>query len=198
MGRKPVELCVKYKDYFSDELYTWCTNCGNYSIHTALKRALVLENIAPKDVLMVFDIGCHGNGSDKITAYCVHGLHGRVIPFAAGAHLANRKIKVIAFGGDGGVLSEGINHLVHAVRCDFDITFILHNNGNYGLTTGQASATTPKGISMNSTPNGVTEEPMNPMEFLHIRDASLLSWENEENLTKEFQFSVYIRILPFN
>jgi 2-oxoglutarate ferredoxin oxidoreductase subunit beta len=125
----------KYSDYFSDELYTWCTACGNYGIHAAVKRALITEKIMPKDTLLCFDVGCHGNGSDKIGGYSFHGLHGRVIPLACGAHLANRKVKVLAFGGDGGTLSEGIGHLIHAVRCNYDITFILHDNSNYALTT---------------------------------------------------------------
>lgn len=156
---------VKHKDYFSDELYTWCTACGNYGIHSAIKRALVAECIAPKDILLCFDIGCNGNGSDKIGGYAVHGLHGRVLPLAAGASLANRRVKVLAFGGDGGTLSEGINHLVHSIRCDFDFTFILHNNRNYGLTTGQASCTTPADLAMNSSPDGITADAIEPMEF---------------------------------
>ncbi|MBN1916002.1 2-oxoacid:ferredoxin oxidoreductase subunit beta [Candidatus Dojkabacteria bacterium] len=153
-------------DYYSDNIFTWCTNCGNYGIFSAVKRALVAEEIDPKDALLCFDIGCNGNGSDKISGYRFHGLHGRVLPFAAGASLANRKIKVIAFGGDGGTLSEGINHLVHSVRSNYDFTFILHNNENYGLTTGQASLTTRKGKPMNAAPDGVVVEPMNVMEFI--------------------------------
>jgi 2-oxoglutarate ferredoxin oxidoreductase subunit beta len=157
---------VKYSDYESTQLYNWCTNCGNYGIHAAVKRALVMENISPKDVLLCFDIGCNGNGSDKIRAYTYHGLHGRVIPFAAGACIANRNIKVIAFGGDGATLSEGINHLIHAVRSNYDMTFVLHDNNNYGLTTGQASATTPQDTPMNTSPDGVTASTLNPTELV--------------------------------
>ena len=158
--------CENIVDYYSDNIFTWCTNCGNYGIFTAVKRALVVEEIKPRDVFMCFDIGCHGNGSDKIEGYRFHGLHGRVIPFAAGASVANRKVKVIGFGGDGGTLSEGINHLVHAVRANYNMTFILHNNENYGLTTGQASSTTRKGVKMNSSPEGVLVEPINVMDFV--------------------------------
>ena len=158
--------CENIVDYYSENIFTWCTNCGNYGIFAAVKRALVAEEIKPKDVLMCFDIGCHGNGSDKIDGYRFHGLHGRVIPFAAGASLANSKVKTIAFGGDGGTLSEGINHLVHAVRSNYNMTFILHNNENYGLTTGQASSTTRKGAKMNATPEGVAVPPINVMEFV--------------------------------
>ncbi|MCA9385496.1 hypothetical protein KC717_02515 [Candidatus Dojkabacteria bacterium] len=157
---------TKYSDYFSDELYTWCTACGNYGIHAAVKRALVAENVAPKDTLLCFDVGCHGNGSDKIGGYAVHGLHGRIIAFASGAAMANQNIEVIAFGGDGGTLSEGIGHLVHAVRSNYNMTFILHNNRNYGLTTGQASTTTPQDTPMHASPDGVTATVINPVDFV--------------------------------
>lgn len=155
-----------YVKYESDEIITWCSGCGNYNIQNALKRALTLEGFKPHEVLYCFDIGCNGNGSDKIGGYTFHGLHGRAISVASGACLANPYIKVIASGGDGGTMSEGINHLIHAVRSDYPMLFILHNNHNYGLTTGQASATTPKGFPMNGSPDGVIPNPMNPSEFV--------------------------------
>lgn len=157
---------VHFGDFYSENIYTWCTNCGNYGIHAAVKRALVAQNIRPCQALLCFDIGCHGNGSDKIGSYNFHGLHGRVIPFACGAALTNRNIKVIAFGGDGGTFGEGINHLILAIRGNYEVMFVFHNNLNYGLTTGQASATTKKGVKMNSSPDGITSDPINPMEFV--------------------------------
>lgn len=156
----------KFSDFYSENIYTWCTNCGNYGIHAGVKRALADLETDPKDVLLCFDIGCNGNGSDKIGGYRFHGLHGRVIPFACGASIANKKVKVVAFGGDGGTLGEGINHLISAVRNNFNITFILHNNMNYGLTQGQASATTRDSMEMNSSPEGTHIEPMHVMRFL--------------------------------
>lgn len=157
---------ASFADYFSPNLYTWCTNCGNYGIHAAVKRALVAENISPCETLLCFDIGCNGNGSDKIGGYRFHGLHGRIISFACGASVANQKIKVLAFGGDGGTLGEGINHLIKGIRGNFNITFILHNNLNYGLTQGQASPTTKPGNKMNSSPDGITTEPLHPARLV--------------------------------
>lgn len=153
---------VTHAQWESENIFTWCTNCGNYGIHGAFKRAMVAEGLKPEQMLLCFDIGCHGNGSDKIRGYRLHGLHGRVIPLAAGAALANQRVPVVAFAGDGATMSEGIGHLVHAIRCNYDITFILHNNTNYGLTTGQASATTPEGVPMNSSPDGVSAPPLAP------------------------------------
>jgi 2-oxoglutarate ferredoxin oxidoreductase subunit beta len=154
------------KDYSSRNICTWCDACGDYGIWTAVKRALVESKIRPTETLLCYDVGCHGNMSDKIGGYRFHGLHGRVIPFAAGAKLANPRLKVMAFGGDGASFSEGIGHLVHAVRSHYPIVFVLHNNGNYGLTTGQASALTSKNQPMNTSPNGIPEETLNSMDFI--------------------------------
>ncbi|MDQ3008404.1 MAG: thiamine pyrophosphate-dependent enzyme [bacterium] len=157
---------IQMKDYFSANLYTWCTNCGNYGIHAAVKRALVAESIAPCQTLLCFDVGCNGNGSDKIDGYRFHGLHGRIIPFASGAAIANRKVNVLAFAGDGATFGEGINHLIHAIRGNFNVTFIFHNNLNYGLTQGQASPTTQHGMKRTAAPDGVTSEPLHPLRLV--------------------------------
>jgi len=155
-----------YKLFETDQAITWCAGCGNYSIQNALKRALTLEGFGIKDILFVFEIGCNGNGSDKIGGYTFHGLHGRAISAAAGAALANPKLKVIASGGDGATMSEGINHLIHGVRSNYPMMFVHHNNLNYALTTGQASATTKRGFPMNGSPDGALIDPINPTEFV--------------------------------
>lgn len=156
----------KYLALETDKRITWCSECGNYAIQNALKRALTLENFSRRDFLYCFDIGCNGNGADKIEAYTIHGLHGRVIPLAAGAAIANPRLKVIASAGDGATFSEGVNHLVHAVRNNYPVMFIHHDNQNYGLTTGQASSTTPRGVDMNGAPDGVMLDPINVMDFV--------------------------------
>jgi 2-oxoglutarate/2-oxoacid ferredoxin oxidoreductase subunit beta len=158
-----------YLNYESNQRLTWCEGCGNFGIQKALERALVLENLKTSDVLLCFDIGCHGNGSDKIAGLggaTFHGLHGRVISAAAGAALANPRIKVIAEAGDGGTFSEGPGHLIHAVRSNYPMVFILHNNENFALTTGQASALTRKGFPMNGSPDGVVMDPINACDFV--------------------------------
>ena len=132
----------------------------------AVKNALVLENIEPNKVLMCFDVGCSGNASDKISVNTIHGLHGRVISLASGAKIANEEMTVIASAGDGATFSEGVNHLIHAIRSNYPIVFIHHNNENYGLTTGQASSTTRKGCSMNGSPDGVITNALNPLSMV--------------------------------
>lgn len=154
------------QDYACSNICTWCDGCGDYGIWAALKRALVELRLHPWQVLLCYDVGCHGNMSDKLQGYRFHGLHGRVLPFAAGAKIGNPRLPVIAFGGDGASFSEGVNHLVHAVRSNYPIAFVLHNNGNYGLTTGQASALTPRGQPMNASPNGIPERTLPSMDFI--------------------------------
>ncbi|MBP6880151.1 2-oxoacid ferredoxin oxidoreductase [Candidatus Saccharibacteria bacterium] len=152
--------------FASKNLYTWCTNCGNYGIFGAVKNALTQENKKPHEVLLAFDIGCNSNGADKISGYRFKGLHGRVIPFACGASIANEDVPVLAFAGDGATLGEGISHFVHAIRTNYNVTFILHNNYNYGLTTGQASPATPDGVPMKVSPYGTTAEQLNVSQLV--------------------------------
>ena len=155
-----------YLKFESKNKHTWCSGCGNYGIIAAMKRALTLEGFEPSNVMMCYDVGCNGNESDKFYANTIHGLHGRVLPLATGAHLANPNLKVIAQAGDGSTLSEGINHLVHAIRCNYNFTFVLHNNSIYGLTIGQASSTTRENQKISGTPNQTVIPTLNILDFV--------------------------------
>ena len=126
-------------------------------------------------VILCFDIGCNSNMADKINAYVFKGLHGRVIPLSAGITLANQNIPVIAVGGDGGTFDEGIQHFIHAIRSNYNITFILHNNCDFGLTTGQATPTTPVGQKMNGAAYGVVESRLNPTQLALTLGASFVA-----------------------
>jgi len=166
---------VKILDYYSEVQPTWCSGCGDYAVWASLKRALVELDIAPHEVLLCFDIGCNGNMSDKIAGYRIHSLHGRVLPLAIGAKLANPNVKVIAFAGDGATYSEGMNHFINSIRSNYPITFFVHNNGNYGLTTGQFSATTPQGAPRTANPYGPTALTLNPLELAFALNPSFVA-----------------------
>lgn len=125
----------EYLQLETPQKHTWCSGCGNYGILNALMSAITLEGYEPHQVILANDVGCNGNLSDKILINTIHGLHGRVLPLASGIHCAAPDIPVIAMAGDGATLSEGVNHLIHTARNNYDITFLLHNNHNYGLTT---------------------------------------------------------------
>ncbi len=166
---------------------TWCPGCGNFAILNAIRSALTESNIPPTEVLLVFDIGCNGNMADKIYSYGFKGLHGRVLPVAVGAKLANRKLHVIAIGGDGGVLDEGMHHYIHTARNNYDITFLMHNNCNFGLTTGQETPTTPKGQAMSATPWGNLSERLNPVQLALVSGATFVAnaWTGDGRQMKE-------------
>lgn len=138
---------------------TWCPGCGNFSILTALKQALVELGLM-EEVVIVFGIGCSGNTADFIKCYGLHGLHGRGMANAIGIKLANHKQKVIMIGGDGDIYGEGLNHLVAACRGNHDITTLVFNNHRYSLTTGQSSPTSAQGTVSKSTPQGLIETPL--------------------------------------
>jgi len=148
---------------FSGYNPTWCPGCGDWAIGIAVKQALIQLGLSPSSVVAVFGIGCSGNMNDFLNAYAIHSLHGRAIPNAIGIKIANHKLPVIAIVGDGDCYGEGGNHLVHACRGNHDITVIVHDNGVYGLTTGQVSPTAQKGFKSKSTPSGILETPINPL-----------------------------------
>jgi 2-oxoglutarate ferredoxin oxidoreductase subunit beta len=166
---------VSIQDYQSPNLPTWCPGCGDFAIWNSIKQALVQEQMSPMDVVLCFDIGCNSNMADKINAYVFKGLHGRVIPLASGISLANQGIPIIAVAGDGGTFDEGMQHFVHSIRSNYNITFILHNNCDFGLTTGQATPTTPEGQKMNGASMGVIEKRLNPTQLALTLGCSFVS-----------------------
>lgn len=156
---------MKAKDFDTTYKPTWCPGCGNFGILIALKQALVELNIKPENVLLVAGIGCSGNGVNFLKAYGWHSLHGRSLPTAVGAKLANQDLTVIVMAGDGDGYGEGMSHFIHSIRGNADITYITHDNHLYSLTTGQAAPTTDKGTKTKSTPEGVIEVAANPISL---------------------------------
>src|SRR3989344_3560469 len=144
---------------------TWCPGCGDWGIGAALKQALVGLGHDPSSVFVVFGIGCSGNMNDFLNAYAIHSLHGRAIPNAIGAKLANHAMPTICIVGDGDCYGEGGNHFLHACRGNHDITVIVHDNNVYGLTTGQVAPTAKKGFKSKSTPSGIVEISVNPLSL---------------------------------
>lgn len=165
-------MAIDINSYNSNMKPTWCPGCGNFVIHMALKKALSELDITPSQAHIAFDIGCNGNGADKINTYALKGLHGRAIPLAAGLHLANRKFTVIADLGDGACFHEGLDHLIHAIKSNYDITILIHNNQNFALTTGQATITTDEDKPMYGLPDSKPERSLNPSEIILSADPS--------------------------
>ncbi len=138
-------------------------NCGDFGIVNAIQMALSEMQIPRHKAAIFSGIGCSGKTSHFINVYGVHTLHGRVLTFAQGAKLANPEMTIIAAGGDGDGLGIGAGHFVAAGRRNLDLTYIIFNNGVYGLTKGQASPTLKLGEKTKSLPSPNTNYNVNPI-----------------------------------
>jgi 2-oxoglutarate ferredoxin oxidoreductase subunit beta len=152
----------------------WCPGCGDFGILTALNRALVEMEIEPHQVLFVSGIGQAGKLPHYTRGNVFNSLHGRPVPPAIGAKIANPELIVIAVSGDGDAYGEGGNHFIHAARRNHDITYLVHNNQVYGLTKGQASPTSDLGFVTKTTPYGAAS-PLNPMALAIVCGASFVA-----------------------
>lgn len=153
---------VTIDDYGQYET-AWCPGCGNFSILDAVKKALVTSRLEPHEVLFVSGIGQAAKAPHYLNANLFNGLHGRSLPVATGAKIANHKLTVIVESGDGCNYGEGGNHFLAAIRRNIDLTLIVHNNQVYGLTKGQASPTSPEGFKTKAQPQGMASAPFNPI-----------------------------------
>jgi 2-oxoglutarate ferredoxin oxidoreductase subunit beta len=151
---------VTIEDYGKYET-AWCPGCGNFSILDAVKRGLVASELEPHQVLLVSGIGQAAKAPHYLNANVFNGLHGRALPVATGAKLAD--LRIIVESGDGCNYGEGGNHFLAAIRRNIDLTLIVHNNQIYGLTKGQASPTTMEGFVTKAQPEGVASAPFNPI-----------------------------------
>jgi 2-oxoglutarate/2-oxoacid ferredoxin oxidoreductase subunit beta len=151
------------RDYKADVSPDWCAGCGDFGVLNALQQACAELEIPPHEILVVSGIGCSSNLPGFFRSYGVHSLHGRALPFATGAKLANHALTVIATGGDGDGYGIGLNHFIQAMRRNIDLTYIVMNNEIYGLTTGQVSPTSEPGMKTKTTPHGNLEGMLNPL-----------------------------------
>lgn len=163
------------KEYVTANKPTWCPGCGNYGMWEALKRALSELGLEKHEFSVVWGIGCHGNGADFLDVQGFHALHGRSLPVATALSLTRPDLKVLVEMGDGDGYGLGMGHFVHSVRRNMNITCIAHNNQIYGLTTGQASPTTDHLMRTVSTPDGVLEEPVNPLGLALAEHATFVA-----------------------
>jgi 2-oxoglutarate ferredoxin oxidoreductase subunit beta len=141
----------------------WCPSCGNFGILTGVKMALDEMGMDRSRLVVVSGIGCSGKLPHFLKASGVHTLHGRAIPFATGIKVANPGLKVLVHGGDGDMLGIGMGHLIALGRRNLDMLVVIHNNGVYGLTKGQASPTLKRGLKSKSLAFPNINDAVNPM-----------------------------------
>jgi 2-oxoglutarate ferredoxin oxidoreductase subunit beta len=152
-------------DYKSHVKPTWCPGCGDFGVLAALYQAMAQMEWDPANTLVVSGIGCSSRLPFFVKTYGFQTAHGRVLPVATGAKIANPDLNVFAVGGDGDGFSIGGGHLAHAVRRNPDITYVVMDNEIYGLTKGQTSPTSPVGFKTKSTPYGSSDMPINPLAW---------------------------------
>lgn len=162
-------------EQYGDYETAWCPGCGNFGILKALKQALVACELAPHQVLVVSGIGQAAKTPHYLNANVFNGLHGRSLPVATGAKLANPELTVIAESGDGCMYGEGGNHFLAAVRRNLDITILAHDNQVYGLTKGQASPTSAQGFITKAQPHGALSAPFNPVAVAVAMNVSFVA-----------------------
>src|SRR3990170_1618125 len=154
---------LELKDFKADVPADWCPGCGDFGVLNGLFHACAELGRQPHELMVVSGIGCSSNLPGFFRSYGMHSLHGRALPFATGAKLANHAMTVIATGGDGDGYGIGLNHFIQAMRRNIDVTYIVMNNEIYGLTTGQVSPTSETGMKTKTTPHGNLEQMLNPM-----------------------------------
>jgi 2-oxoglutarate/2-oxoacid ferredoxin oxidoreductase subunit beta len=141
----------------------WCPGCGDFGITSALQMALADLGLEPHRVVVVSGVGNAAKTPHFVKANGVHTLHGRLLPFAMGIKIANPNLEVIGVGGDGDGLGIGAGHFVNAGRRNIDMTYLLYNNGVYGLTKGQASPTLALGMKTKSLSKPNINQAINPV-----------------------------------
>lgn len=154
------------KDFKSDQEVRWCPGCGDHAVLNAVHKALSELDIPKEKFAFISGIGCSSRFPYYMDTYGFHGIHGRAAAIASGVKIANPELSVWEITGDGDALAIGGNHFIHAIRRNIDINIILFNNEIYGLTKGQYSPTSEKGLVTKTSPFGTVEEPFSVGELV--------------------------------
>jgi 2-oxoglutarate ferredoxin oxidoreductase subunit beta len=157
---------LQAKDFKSDLKPIWCPGCGDFGVVQAIYRALAAIGKQPHEIAFISGIGCSSRIPGYTTAYGFNTVHGRSLPIAQGVKLANPELLVLVAGGDGDGFSIGGGHVPHTIRRNMDITYIVMDNQIYGLTKGQLSPTSPKGLQTVTSEYGSLEEAVNPLLYV--------------------------------
>ncbi len=179
MSEATTTPALKPKDYKGRLPPVWCPGCGDFGVLAAMQRALAELAIAPEDTVFISGIGCSSRFPHFMNAYGFHSCHGRALPVAVGAKLAQPERTVITVGGDGDGMAIGGGHFLHAARRNPDITYVMMDNEIYGLTKGQASPTSELGLKTKSTPfsneETSSDTPLNPLALAIMAGATFVA-----------------------
>lgn len=179
----PVPNKFQATDFKSDLKPIWCPGCGDFGVVSAITRALANINRPPHEIAFVSGIGCSSRIPGYTTAYGFNTVHGRALPIAQGIKLANPELLVLVASGDGDGFSIGGGHVAHVIRRNIDITYIVMDNQIYGLTKGQLSPTSPKGLKTVTSNFGSLEDPVNPLLYVMGYGASFVAQGTPADMT---------------
>jgi 2-oxoglutarate/2-oxoacid ferredoxin oxidoreductase subunit beta len=154
------------KDFKSDQEVRWCPGCGDHAVLSAVQKALTELGIPREKFAFISGIGCSSRFPYYMNTFGFHSIHGRASAIASGVKVANPELSVWQITGDGDALAIGGNHFIHVIRRNIDINIILFNNEIYGLTKGQYSPTSSKGLKTKTSPFGTVEEPFSVGELV--------------------------------
>ncbi len=180
--------------------HIWCPGCGIGTAFSACLMAIQSSGVDLVKTVMVSGIGCSGRGAGYTRLDSYHTTHGRAIPFATGMKLANPELNVVVFSGDGDLFTIGGNHFIHAARRNMDMTVVCVNNFTYGMTGGQASATTPCLAKTTTTPAGNPDPPFNLPLLAYASGATYIArWTilHTRDLTKSIEEAIRRRGFSF-
>ena len=181
------EIPIKRADITGDGAW-WCLGCGDFGVNSAVQQVIMsLVNDAGVPLESIFalsGIGCSSKEPEMLKLNAYQGQHGRSLPVAIGVAMANPNLKVIDFGGDGDTYAIGMEHFMHSIIRNVNVTLVIMNNQVYGLTKGQASPTAHKGLNTISTPEGKKGRSVNPLRLAIAAGAAFVgrgvSWERNE------------------
>ncbi|MBI5096637.1 MAG: 2-oxoacid:ferredoxin oxidoreductase subunit beta [Nitrospirae bacterium] len=155
--------------------HIWCPGCGHGIVLKCLLRAIHTTGLLRDDIAMVSGIGCSSRTPGYVDFNTLHTLHGRALAYATGLKLAKPRLNVIVTTGDGDALAIGGNHFIHACRRNMDMTILVYNNAVYGMTSGQASPTTPPGKISTTSRNGSIEPPFDTCSLARAAGATFVA-----------------------
>ncbi|MDH4129660.1 MAG: 2-oxoacid:ferredoxin oxidoreductase subunit beta [Spirochaetota bacterium] len=163
---KVLENPIKPKEYRSDIEPTWCSGCGDFGVVSAMTKVLSEKQLDPDNIIAVSGIGCSSRLPLWLKTFGFHSAHGRALPVAIGAKIANPELTIFVTIGDGDMFSIGAGHVPHAARRNFDMNVFCLDNNLYALTKNQCSPTSREGKRGSLTPYGTIDSPMNVIELM--------------------------------
>ena len=174
MSREAVSASAA-RAYKSDVKPVWCPGCGDFTVLSAITKALAELDLPAEKVAVVSGIGCSSRIPAYLKTYGFHGVHGRSTALATGLKLARPDLTVLVTGGDGDGFSIGGNHFLHACRRNVDLTYIVMDNRVYGMTKGQPSPTTEPDWDSALAPGGTGLRAFNPLVIALASGANFIA-----------------------